>query len=152
MTNDAPSRRGFVHLLEAFRASGGTAPADVVGGLLADRYAGAAASLARLMDSRQLFGFEWRRSVWIPMFQLNADDLSIAAAPQAVRAALPDDWSGWAVALWFAEPNVRLKERKPADCLANDFAAVLRAAQDSRFSKESAFSQLPRTHELAAHA
>ena len=105
MTNNAPSGVGFVDLLEAFRASGGTAPGHIVGGLLADQHADEVASLARLLRSRELFGFEWRRSLWIPMFQFNADDLSIAPAPQAVRAELPQLWSGWTVAMWFAMPN-----------------------------------------------
>lgn len=34
------SGRGFIALLEAFRATGGAAPGDVVGGLLAEHNAG----------------------------------------------------------------------------------------------------------------
>jgi len=40
MTDNAPNGRGFVTLLEAFRASGGTAPGDTVARLLEDHHRG----------------------------------------------------------------------------------------------------------------
>lgn len=129
MTDNAPNGRGFVSLLEAFRASGGTAPGDIVARLLEDQCAGEAASLAKLVQSSQVFGFEWCTSFWIPMFQFNATDLSIAAAPQTVRAELPKRWSGWTVAMWFAMPHAQLAGHRPVDLLATNFDAVLHAAQ-----------------------
>ncbi|WP_348009647.1 antitoxin Xre/MbcA/ParS toxin-binding domain-containing protein [Roseateles sp.] len=129
MIDHTPSGHGFVSLLEAFRDSGGTAPSDIVGRLLLDHQAGAAVSLAKLIHSGQVFGFEWRASLWIPMFQFDPKDLSIAAQPQAVRAQLPELWSGWRVAQWFAGPNSRLGGQRPVDLLSSDAAAVLVAAQ-----------------------
>ncbi|MEO8545913.1 MAG: hypothetical protein ABI434_20180 [Burkholderiaceae bacterium] len=152
MTNDTPSTRGFVTLLEAFRTSGGTAPDDIVGGLLADHHAGDAVSLAKLVHSGQVFGFEWCASLWIPMFQFNAVDLAIAAAPRVVRAQLPEIWSGWTVAMWFAMPNARLQGDRPVDCLTSDFAAVLQAAQASQSAESGVLVPLLRVQELAAHA
>lgn len=152
MTNYPPSGPGFVTLLEAFRVSGGTAPGNIVGRLLADHHAGEAVSLAKLVHSGQVFGFEWRSSLWIPMFQFNAHDLSIAAAPQAVRAELPELGSGWAVAMWFALPNVQLGGRTPVDLLNTDLAAVIQAAQDGLPAQSPPFHHAPRTHQRAAHA
>jgi hypothetical protein len=67
-TAAAPSSRAFVTLLEAFRASGGAAPAGIVGRLLDEHQAGTAVSLAKLVSAGEVSGFEWRSSLWIPMF------------------------------------------------------------------------------------
>lgn len=45
MTDNASSGRGFITLLEAFRASDGTAPGDIVGRLRADHHSGQARPL-----------------------------------------------------------------------------------------------------------
>jgi len=128
---DVPSGRGFIALLEAFRATGGTAPADVLARLLEEHQLGRACSLTQLFQlvhTGQVFGFEWRSSLWIPMFQFEAQDLALKAEAQEVRAALPQLWSGWAVAAWFAAANAHLAQCRPVDVLASDLEAVLRAA------------------------
>lgn len=126
-------------MLEAFRATGGTAPGEVVGRLLEDHHAGQAVSLAKLVYSGQVFGFEWRANLWIPMFQFEAVDLAIRTDVQAVRAALPGPWSGWRLAAWFATANARLEGRCPADLLDWDLPAVMRAA-DLALADEAACS------------
>jgi len=151
-SNTAPNGRGFVTLLEAFRASGGTATGDVVARLLEDHHAGEAASLATLVHSSQVFGFEWRGSFWIPMFQFNADDLSPVAAAQAVRAELPELWSGWTVAMWFAMPNARLEAHRPVDLLGSRLDAVLHAAQALPSIDDMSFIHGQRPQGRAAHA
>lgn len=124
-----PSGRGFIALLEAFRPSGGTAPGEVVGHLLKEHRVGDAVSLARLIHTDQVFGFEWRRSLWIPMFQFDANDLGLKARVQQLREELPPPASGWALAWWFAGPNERLGGCRPIDLLETDFEAVLHAAR-----------------------
>jgi len=123
-----PSGRGFIALLEAFRESGGTAPGEIVGRLLEAQQVGDAVSLARLVHSGKVFGFEWRGSLWIPMFQFDANDLSVRRGPQRVRAALPVDCQGWALAAWFATPNAWLQDERPVDLLPLDLGAVIDAA------------------------
>lgn len=150
-----PSGRGFVALLEAFRATGGTAPGEVVARLLEEHRVGNAVSLAQFIYTGQVFGFEWRESLWIPMFQFDADDLRLKAAVQRVRAALPTQASGWAVASWFAEPNEHLDGCRPVDRLEPDLKAVLQAAR-ATVSAGSAASPLAVAHgrrvqEFAAH-
>jgi hypothetical protein len=126
---DRPSGPGFIALLEAFRATGGTVPGEIVARLLQEYQAGTAVSLARLVHSGKVFGFEWRGSVWIPMFQFDADDLRLNADAQRVRAELPPTWSGWRLACWFAGPSAWLEGRCPVDLLHSHPAAVLLAAQ-----------------------
>ena len=129
MFDPVPSSRGFVALLEAFRATGGTAPGPIVAQLLEDRRTGPAVSLAKLVHSGQVFGFEWRSSLWLPMFQFEADDLAVKHGPQRVRAELPALWSGWTLAVWFATPHPLLSDLRPVDALSARPSAVLLAAQ-----------------------
>jgi hypothetical protein len=152
---DLPSGRGFVALLEAFRATGGTAPGEVVGRLLDEHRVGNVVSLAKLIYTGQVFGFEWRESPWIPMFQFDADDLSLKAPVQRVRAELPTLASGWALASWFAGPNERLDGCRPVDMLETDLEAVFRAAR-ARVSADGAVAASVatlerRAREVAAH-
>jgi len=148
---DVPSGRGFIALLEAFRATGGTAPGEIVGRLLEEHQVGNAVSLAKLIYTGQAFGFEWRDSLWIPMFQFDANDLALKASAQNVRAELPSLWSGWQVASWFAAPNARLDGHSPADRLDSDLEAVVQAAQALESVDEFSAQLVRRAHEVAAH-
>jgi hypothetical protein len=148
---DVPSGRGFIALLEAFRATGGTAPGEIVGRLLEEHQVGNAVSLAKLIYTGQAFGFEWRDSLWIPMFQFDANDLALKGSAQSVRAELPSLWSGWQVASWFAGPNARLDAHSPADRLDSDLEAVLQAAQALESVDEFSAPLVRRAHEVAAH-
>jgi hypothetical protein len=121
--------RGFIALLEAFRATGGTAPSEALGQLLQAHRPGHAVSLARLLGTAEVFAFPWRAGLWVPMFQFDAADLSPKAGAQRVRRELPAQWSGWAFASWFAAPNDRLDGRRAVDMIDLDLAAVIRAAQ-----------------------
>jgi hypothetical protein len=145
-----PSSAGFVALLAAFHPAGGTAPGEIVAKLLEDHHVGNAVSLAKLLFTAQVFGFEWRGSLWIPMFQFDADDLSIKTGPQAVRAALPGAWPGWTVACWFAEPNAQLAGRRPVDLLESGLLQVAaRSAHAAQAPVNARERSLART---AAHA
>jgi hypothetical protein len=149
---ETPDSNGFIALLEAFRATGGTAPGEIVGRLLEEHQAGDTVSLARLIHSGQVFGFEWRASLWIPMFQFDADDLSLKPDAQSVRAELPSLWSGWTTASWFAAPNSLLGDLCPADMLLADPQAALQAARSLASAAGLALHRLPRVHPVAAHA
>ena len=147
---DFPSGSGFIALLEAFRPTGGTAPDEIVARLLEEHQVGISVSLAKLIYTGQVFGFEWRTSLWIPMFQFDADNLTLKARPQQVRAELPPLWSGWMNASWFASPNVWLDGRSPAEMIDSDIDAVLRAAQSLTWAEEFPRSMVRRAHEVAA--
>ena len=157
--SDAPCTNGFIALLEAFRATGGTAPGATVARLLEEHQGGQGVSLPELVYTRQLFGFDWRANFWIPMFQFQADDLVLKNAPQRVREALPTAWSRWAVACWFAAPNIHLNGLSPVDALDADLSAVLFAAAacDARgtsalFGTASASARAPAMRERRATA
>lgn len=142
-----PSGLAFIALLEAFRATGGTAPGEIVGRLLEEHQVGPAVSLAKLVYTGQVFGFEWRGKLWIPMFQFEAKDLALKVNAQSVRSTLPWLWAGWRLASWFAAPNVRLHGCSPVDMLDSDHHAVLSAAQAEQAPAGFVMARLP--HQLA---
>ena len=147
-----PSGRGFIALLEAFRATGGTAPGEVVGRLLQEHCAGGrGVSLAKPIYTGQVFGFEWRAALWVPMFQFDLDDLALKAGAQRVREALPALWPGWTLAVWFATPNAQLEGRSPVNVLDLDLDAVLQAAHSLEPVEAFSPATVRRADQVAAH-
>ena len=126
---DQPTGAGFIALLERFRATGGTAPSEIVVHLLAEHHADTPVSLHRLIANGQVFGFTWRAALWIPIFQFDAEHLNVRPTVKSVLAALPADWSGWTIARWFTTANERLGGHNPVDSLDADANNVLAAAQ-----------------------
>lgn len=130
---NSPSDRDFAAMRAAYRATGGIARGDDLARLLEDRRCGDGASLARLITCNAVFGFEWRRDFWIPMFQFELRDLSLKSAPRQVLAELCAEFDGWTLATWFAQPNCWLNDLRPVDVLDSDLPAVLEAARADRF-------------------
>ncbi len=143
LIEDPPSVRGFVAMLEAFRATGGTAPAEVLGGMLNDLQGCSANNLAELLHSGQVFGFEWRGSLWIPMFQFELESLEVKRGPQEVRAELPSLWAGWTLAGWFATAHTLLDEQRPVDMLNTRPSAVMYAAQLEPITADRVLVRMP---------
>lgn len=123
-----PSSRGFIALLEAYRGTGGLAPAALLVESLQAHQRGDLGRLARLVAERTVFVVDWRGDAWIPMFQFNAQDLTCKAGAGLVRAELAGAASDWALAVWFAQPNAWLEGRRPVDVMESDLVAVLDAA------------------------
>jgi hypothetical protein len=125
---DQPNGRTFIELLTAFRDSGGTAPGEVVGRLLAEYQCAKIESLATLVAQKRVFSFEWRRCRWFPMFQFELSDWSLKSGPYQVCRTLPQESSSWTIAVWFASPNQQLAGQAPANMLETNLPAVLQAA------------------------
>ena len=128
-----PSSTGFTAMLQAYRATGGTARGDDLARLLQDRPNGGYVSLARLIATRKVFSFEWRNTYWVPMFQFDLADLSQRPGAQQVLVELNSEFDDWHAALWFTQPNVWLQGVKPVDLINTDLQAVLEAARADRF-------------------
>lgn len=131
-TGSVANTGDFVRLLKAFRATGGTVPGEVMGELLKDRRCGDVVALAKLISTQRIFTFNWRGSFWIPLFQFDPLDFSVATGPRAVRSELPEVFDGWAVACWFAEPHPALGNRLPVDVVGIHLRSVRHAARDAR--------------------
>ena len=126
------SSAGFIALLGAFRDSGGTARGDALAPLLQERQCRDYVSLARLIGGGSVFGFKWRESLWIPMFQFDPIDLSLTQGLREVLTELAGVFDSWGLANWFAEGNVGLGGRRPSETLADDWPGVLHAAHARR--------------------
>jgi hypothetical protein len=136
-TDRGPSHLGddaaFEAVREAYQAIGGLVRGDDLARLLEDRARGDYVSLARLIVSGRIFGFEWRHSFWIPMFQFDLGDLSVRRGLRQVLAELASEFEGWRLAAWFVEPNAWLKQSRPLDLIDSNLSEVVQAARADRF-------------------
>lgn len=130
-----PCGLDFAAMRETYRASGGVARGDDLARMLSERQAGDFVSLAMLILARDVFAFQWQQSFWVPMFQFDLRDLSVKTNANArqVLAELADQFDGWALAVWFAQPNHWLHGARPVDLLNSNLAEVLEAARTDRF-------------------
>ncbi len=128
-----PSDRDFVAMRAAYRSTGGIARGDDLARLLEDLQRGDVSTLARLIAAGEVFGFDWHGSFWVPMFQFELRDLSVKPAARQVQKELAQVFDGWTIAVWFAQRNSWLNERKPVDLLDTELRAVLHAARADRF-------------------
>jgi hypothetical protein len=123
-----PTDAGLAAMRSAYRATGGVACGDDLTRLASVYPHLEVAYLARRVAAGEVFGFNWRHSLWIPMFQFDLRDLSIRTGPRRVIEVLAPTLDGWTMAAWFIRANARLNERRPVDLLDSDLEAVLDAA------------------------
>ena len=122
----------FAGMRAAYQARGGFARGDDIARLLEDRGRGDLTSLARLIVGREVFGFEWRHMLWIPMFQFTPE-LRLKPGLKAVLSELVSEYDGQRLAAWFVEPNGWLDQARPIDVLGTNPDEVLHAARADRF-------------------
>jgi len=122
----------FADMRAAYQAQGGFARGDDLAHVLEDFGRGNLASLGRMVVAGEVFGFEWRHTLWIPMFQFSAD-LALKPGLKAVLAELASEYDGRRLADWFVEPNGWLEERRPIDVLDASPDDMLQAARADRF-------------------
>jgi hypothetical protein len=122
----------FATMRAAYQAKGGFARGDDLARLLEERGRGGIVSLARLIVAGEVFGFEWRHTLWIPMFQFTVD-LGLRPGLKEVLAELASEYDGQRLAAWFVEPNGWLDDARPIDVLDSNPSEVLQAARADRF-------------------
>ena len=132
MAAEAADEADFAAMRSAYHAAGGFAGGDDLARLLEDCGRGSFSSLARRIVGGEVFGFEWRHTFWIPMFQFT-EELEVKPGLKAVLAELASEYDGRRLADWFVEPNGWLEERRPIDVLDASPDDVLQAARADRF-------------------
>lgn len=125
--------RQFISLLDAYRSSGGLAPAQEVFGIFHRRGRTDVATLAGWIINRKVICFDWQSRMWLPLFQFGSLDMTPLPGLDQVLAELVPDHDALEVAQWFAQPNAWLANETPADRLATDLAAVLHAVRTGEF-------------------
>jgi hypothetical protein len=128
-----PWASDFEALRAAYRATGGLVEGDDLGRILEDRRSGDCVSLARLIMSRAVFGFQWHGLFWVPTFQFDRHDLSTRTSTRRIVEELMPPYDGWEMAAWFVQPNPWLNGRRPLDGIDSDAGQVLKAASVERF-------------------
>ena len=127
------NQTGFDDLISAYKGSGGTARADDLALLLAEKGQGSFVSLAKSIVKGDVFSIEWNNHFWLPMFQFEPCDMTMKRSVRKILRELRHVLDTWALAAWFAEPNAWLKNRRPVDMLDANFPAVFAAARADRF-------------------
>lgn len=128
-----PTELDFNRLRTAYRATGGVVCAQELARLLEENRRTYTMSLEKLIFLGAVFGFEWRATVWIPMFQFERPALAVKPAPRRVLAEVDRQADRWRVALWFVRPCPALADRSPVDVLDSNLPQVLLAARTGRF-------------------
>jgi hypothetical protein len=124
----SPNTRGFVAMLAAYRSTGGIERGADLAWLLDEYPDMGPGSLASLVMSGEVFGFEWRDTFWVPMFQFDQRDMSVKQGPKQVRLALDMEFDRWALSAWFAQGNGCLRGKRPVDVITPNLSAVVAAA------------------------
>ncbi len=130
---DQPNARDFEMMLTSYLWSGGMARSADVSRHLAERQGDGHSSVERLLATNAIFGFDWRGSLWVPMFQFDASEMFVKPHSRQVLPALTGVFDGWTIACWYLEPNLWLQNRRPIDLLDANPLAVLDAARGDRF-------------------
>jgi hypothetical protein len=128
--------QGFIRMLEAYQAFGGCMRGDDLALMLADHCRGDFRTLARMLVAGEVFGFNWRNTLWVPMFQFDLRDLSARPALRPLLGELATLGS-WQVASWLVQPNQRLHEHTPLSLLDSQLSDVLHAAHAERLQRAS---------------
>lgn len=123
----------FDALISAYRRSGGTARAEDLALLLAEKGQGSFISLARGIVKGEVFSIEWNNHFWLPMFQFEAHDMSMKRNVRKILRELAHVLDNLTLAAWFAEPNAWLKNSRPVDMMDSNFPEVFAAARADRF-------------------
>ena len=130
---DRPNTRDFEAMLEAYLWSGGIARHQEVTVRLEEDGNGGPSNLGKLIESHAVFAFEWRGSLWLPMFQFKQPEMYVKPQARKVLAELAGVFDGWSMAVWYLQQNSWLEDRRPVDLLDKQPAAVLLAARGDRF-------------------
>lgn len=130
---DRPNARDFDTLLAGYMWSGGIARSGEIARRLEALQPGSLVSIERLIAANAVFAFDWRGSLWLPMFQFAPGAMVVNPHARRVLTELASVFDGWAIACWFLDANLWLQGRRPIDVMESAPASVLAAARGDRF-------------------
>ena len=116
--------------------SGGLARATDLMAMLRQRGAADVATVARWIVNQQVVRTEWEGETWLPVFQFSAQMHPHAGLHRSIVELAPV-MDSWELAQWFAQANVELAGRRPADVLASDDRALWQAARADRYLRDA---------------
>jgi len=122
----------FLHMLDAYRISGGLFRGSEVNTLLEGRGRHPAGTVDKWRATNEVIHFEWQRLTWMPRFQFDMAAKTPWAAVGLVATELAGFFDNWEMAVWFAQPSTALGGRPPLDALRSDPDRVIQAARHDR--------------------
>lgn len=122
----------FLHMLDAYRISGGLFRGADVNTLLEGRGRHTAGTVDSWRNTNKVIHFEWQCMTWMPRFQFDMAAKAPWAEVGLVATELEDAFDNWEMALWFAQPCDVLEGRLPANAMRSDPDAVIQAARHDR--------------------
>jgi len=125
--------RQYIVMANAFAPNGGIAGGDELAGLLRPCRGQPISLLARWIVDRAVVHFEWRTTIMLPMFQFEPPSMTVRPPVADVLRELSGAFDDWELALWFAQPNAWLDDRRPVDVLRIDPGAVVDSARADRY-------------------
>jgi hypothetical protein len=126
------SNQQFIAMLNAYRCSGGLARAQELAAICKSHGEMRSIALVDWIVNRKVISFEWESKIWLPRFQFNHVDMTLAPGLEETLAELVVVYDNWQIANWFSLPNLWLADRTPADALAAAASEVLHAARSER--------------------
>src|SRR5688572_18886324 len=76
----------FMALLNDYRPTGGLLRSDDLASLMVSRYSSDHTSLARSIAVGEILCFDWNRTVWVNVFQLDRETLRVGIATRRLLA------------------------------------------------------------------
>ncbi len=128
------SNQQFIGMLNAYRSSGGLARAQELAVTCKSHGERCLMALADWIVKRKVISLEWQSKIWLPLFQFNHVDMTLALGLEDTLAELVVVHDDWHIANWFSLPNHWLADRTPADMLATAAPEVLNAARAERYA------------------
>jgi len=119
-------------MIRAYSATGGVASGDTIASLLRPHTDQPISRIARWIVAGHVVSFVWRSETLLPLFQFDLASMSVRPGTLSVITELSGALDNWELARWFAQPNACLAGAAPADTIAADLSAVLRAARTDR--------------------
>jgi hypothetical protein len=123
----------FIAMLDAYRRSGGLARAQELAVTWKSYGEKRLSELADWIVKRKVISLEWQSTIWLPLFQFNLVDMTLAPGLDDSLSELVVVHDDWQVANWFSLPNHWLADCAPADMLATAASDVLNAARAEHY-------------------
>jgi len=122
----------FLHMLDAYRISGGLFRGSEVSTLLEGRGRHPAGTVDKWRNRNEVIHFEWQWQTWMPRLQFDMAAKRPWAAVGLVATELAGFFDNWEMTLWFARPSTVLGGRPPLGALRSDPDMVIQAARHDR--------------------
>ena len=123
----------FEELFAAFDAAGGIAQTEEVEQLLEEHGNGDRMKFSKALSKGEILSIAWSDIRWVPLFQLEPQDLSVRREVASVLGELYGIYDDWELGRWFTEPNGWLDARRPVDVIWLLPKRVAQAARADRF-------------------